>query len=139
MAPRRRTQKPTTQEMAEAYCRPGVGKDAIMFPVGDGVQPALDWMRRSQRANMQAQEKHGAAASWQLHMQNAAKEWVEVGTFGTVTDAARRIREMEGRDSGGIFLEMHVEIDFGTDDDAFAVLHHTGKRGLYGIRRARAN
>ena len=72
-------------------------------------------------------------------MTNAAKEWVEVGTFASVTDAARRIREIEGRDSGGIFLEMHVEIDFGTDEDAFGVLHHTGRRALYGIRRARAH
>jgi hypothetical protein len=71
----------------------------------------------------------------QLKMTNAAKEWIDVGTFDTVTDAARRIREIEGRASGGIFLEMHVEIDFGTDDEAFSVLHHTGMRALYGIRR----
>ena len=76
---------------------------------------------------------------WQLKMTNAAKEWVEVGTFDTVSAAARRIREIEGRPSGGIFLEMYVEINFGTDEDAFSVLHHTGRRGLYGIRRSRAN
>ena len=29
----------------------------------------------------------------QLKMTNAAKEWIEVGTFDTVTAAARRIRE----------------------------------------------
>jgi hypothetical protein len=51
-------------------------------------------------------------------MTNAAKEWIEVGTFDTVTAAARRIREIEGRSDGGIFLEMHVEIDFGTDEEA---------------------
>jgi hypothetical protein len=72
---------------------------------------------------------------WQLKMTNAAKEWIEVGTFDTVTAAARRIRELEGRSDGGIFLEMHVEIDCGTDEEAFSVLHHTGKRALYGIRR----
>ena len=72
---------------------------------------------------------------WRLKMTNAAKEWIEVGTFDTVTAAARRIREIEGRSDGGIFLEMHVEIDFGTDEEAFSVLHHTGKRALYGIRR----
>jgi hypothetical protein len=72
---------------------------------------------------------------WQLSMTNAAKEWTSVGTFDSVTAAARRIRELEGRQSGGIFLELHVEIDFGTDEDAFSVLHHTGRRALYGIRR----
>jgi hypothetical protein len=76
---------------------------------------------------------------WQLKMTNTAKEWVEVGTFETVTAAARRIRELEGRPTGGIFLEMYVEIDFGADEDAFSVLHHTGRRALYGIRRSRAN
>jgi hypothetical protein len=72
---------------------------------------------------------------WQLKMTNAAKEWVEVGAFDTVTDAARRIREIEGRPSGGIFLEMFVEIDAGTDAEAFNVLPHTGKQALYGIKR----
>jgi hypothetical protein len=72
---------------------------------------------------------------WQLSMTNTAKEWTSVGTFDSVTAAARRIRELEGRQSGGIFLELHVEIDFGTDDEAFSVLHHTGRRALYGIRR----
>jgi hypothetical protein len=33
---------------------------------------------------------------WQLKMTSAAKEWIEVGTFDTVTAAARRIRELEG-------------------------------------------
>ena len=76
---------------------------------------------------------------WQLKMTNAAKEWVEVGTFDTVTAAARRIREIEGRPSGGIFLEMYVEIDAGTDEEAFSVLQYTGQRALYGIRRGRTN
>jgi hypothetical protein len=59
---------------------------------------------------------------WQLMMTNAAKEWVEAGNFETVTAAARRIREIEGRATGGIFLRMLVEIDFGSDDEAFGHL-----------------
>jgi hypothetical protein len=75
---------------------------------------------------------------WQLHMKAPAdQEWVQVASFETVTAAARRIREIEGCASGGIFLEMHVEIDFGTDEDAFSILHHTGRKALYGIRRRR--
>jgi hypothetical protein len=34
---------------------------------------------------------------------------------------------------------MYFEIDFGDDEEAFSVLHHTGRRALYGIRRSRAN
>lgn len=73
----------------------------------------------------------------QLSMTNAAQEWIMIDNFETVTAVARRIRETEGRLSGGIFLEMHVEIDFGTDEDAFSVLPHTGRNALYGIRRRR--
>jgi hypothetical protein len=39
----------------------------------------------------------------------------------------------------GVFLEFHVDTELGTDEEAFSVLHHTGKRALYGIRRSRPN
>ena len=72
---------------------------------------------------------------WQLKMTNAAREWIEVGTFDTVTAAARRIRDIEGYRTAGVFLEIHVQTERGTDEEAFGVLHHTGRRALYGIRR----
>jgi hypothetical protein len=40
--------------------------------------------------------------TWQLSMTNAVKEWTSVATFGTVTAAARRIRDIEGYSSTGI-------------------------------------
>jgi hypothetical protein len=77
---------------------------------------------------------------WQLKMTNAAKEWVEVGTFDTVTEATRRIRELEDSDANGLFLEFYVETGhYGTDDEALRVFHYTGKRALYGIRRSKPN
>ena len=76
---------------------------------------------------------------WQLKMTNAAKEWVEIGTFETVTAAAARIRELEDYPTTGVFLEIHLDTEHGTDEEAFSVLHHTGCRALYGIRRRRAN
>ena len=75
---------------------------------------------------------------WQLRKTNAAKEWTSVGTFDSVTAAARRIREIEGYPNTGIFLEVHVDTELGTDLEAFSVLHHTGRKALYGLRR-RAN
>lgn len=77
--------------------------------------------------------------AWQLKMTNAAKEWIEVGTFDTVTAAARRIRELESYPITGVFFEMYVDTTLGTDEEAFGVLHHTGRRALYGIRRGRPN
>jgi hypothetical protein len=77
---------------------------------------------------------------WQLKMINTAKEWIDVGTFETVTAAARRITELEDNPANGIFLEFYVDTtEFGTDEEAFRVLHYTGRRALYGIRRSRAN
>ncbi|KAA5609574.1 hypothetical protein [Rhodovastum atsumiense] len=67
-------------------------------------------------------------------MTNAACEWVEAGTFESVTAAARRIREIEGI-SGNLFLQMLIEPDFGTDAEAFAHLEYTGKQALYVIKR----
>jgi hypothetical protein len=37
------------------------------------------------------------------------KDWMPVGTFGTVTEAARRIVELEGIPKSGLFLEFFVE------------------------------
>jgi len=76
---------------------------------------------------------------WQLRMTNTAKEWGVVGTFESVMAAARRIRELEGNQAHGLFFEIFVECDFGTDDEHFRVRHHTGKRVHYGIRRSRPN
>jgi hypothetical protein len=72
---------------------------------------------------------------WQLNMTNAIGEWVDGGTFKTVTDAARRICEIEGGVRGGIFLRMLVEIDHGSDDDAFGHLEHKGELSSYVIKR----
>ncbi len=72
---------------------------------------------------------------WQLSMTNAGKEWIEVGRFETVTAAARRIRQLEEYPNSGVFLEMHVDTTCGTDEEAFSVFHHTGRKALYGIRR----
>jgi hypothetical protein len=78
---------------------------------------------------------------WQLTMKTPAdKDWTPVATFATVTEAARRIVELEGIPKNGLFLEFYVETDeFGTDDEAFRVFHCTGKLALYGIKRSRAN
>jgi hypothetical protein len=77
---------------------------------------------------------------WQLRMTNAAKEWVEIDTFATVTEAARRIVQLEGVPKAGLFLEFYVETnEYGTDEEAFRVFHYTGKRALYGIKRSRPN
>ena len=65
---------------------------------------------------------------WQLTMKTPAdKDWLPVATFATVTEAARRIVELEGMPTNGLFLEFYVETNkFGTDDEAFRVFQYTG-------------
>ncbi len=72
---------------------------------------------------------------WQLAMTNERREWMTVGDFDTVTDAARRIRYLEGRTEGGIFLTALFEIDFGDDARALSHLEYSGTRALYAVKR----
>jgi hypothetical protein len=72
---------------------------------------------------------------WQLMMTNTAKEWVEAGSFETVTAAARRIRELEDYPVAGMFLETYVDTEHGSDEDALGRLEHTGRRAIYVIKR----
>ena len=76
---------------------------------------------------------------WLLAMTNAAKEWIEVGTFETVAAAAARILELEGSPATGVFFYFHVDSVFDSDEEAFRVLHHDGRRALYGVKRRRPN
>ncbi len=76
---------------------------------------------------------------WKLMMTNAAKEWVEAGHFGTVIEAARRIRELEDYPFTGVFLQIYADTEFGTDDESFGHLEHTGKRALYVVKRRGLN
>jgi hypothetical protein len=64
---------------------------------------------------------------WELRMKTPAdKDWMPAGSFDTVTEAARRIVELEGVPKNGLFLEFYVETDkFGTDEEAFRVFHYS--------------
>jgi hypothetical protein len=52
-----------------------------------------------------------------------------------MTAAARRIRELEDYPVTGVFLQMYVGTEFGTDEASFGHLEHTGKRALYVVKR----
>jgi hypothetical protein len=72
-------------------------------------------------------------------MTNAAKEWIEVGNFDSVTAASRGICEIEGRDARSVSGILRRSRGMGTDEEAFRVFHYTGKRALYGIKSTRPN
>jgi hypothetical protein len=66
-------------------------------------------------------------------MTNAAKEWIEVGNFDSVTVASRCICEIEDRDGDayGLFLEFYVETGSGAPTrKAFRVFHYPANVGF---------
>ena len=73
---------------------------------------------------------------WQLHMTGSGGGgWVLVDRFESVTEAARRIREIEDYPVTGVFLEIYVCTESGNDAEAFAHLEHKGRHALYVIKR----
>jgi hypothetical protein len=77
---------------------------------------------------------------WRLLMTDKARQWVEAGSFGSITASVRRIIEIEDHDGAGIHLEFHVctitNDDDANDADALGYLEYSGKRAIYGIKRA---
>lgn len=67
--------------------------------------------------------------------ENSAKEWVETESFGSMTAAVRRIREIEGYSVTGLFLEIHIETVHGSDEEALGHFEDKGRRALYVIKR----
>ena len=66
----------------------------------------------------------------------ADKDWMPAATFATVTEAARRIVELEGIPKNGLFLEFYVETnELGTDEEAFRVLGRSVRLCQHSSRR----
>lgn len=76
---------------------------------------------------------------WKLMMTNPGKEWVEAGSFETMTAAARRIRQIEEYDNPFFFLRVGVYTDDLDDAEALGHLEHDGKKALYVIKRQKMN
>jgi len=73
---------------------------------------------------------------WQLHMTNEKRDWVKVGRCETVGEAVRRITELEGSTSYGLFLRTYVD-PHSTDDEALSNLEYKGAKTAYVIKRER--
>lgn len=76
---------------------------------------------------------------WQLKTADRGEPWTQLGTFESVTAAARRIVELEGYPVSALFFELLIETKAGSEDDAFAHLEHTGRstERCYVIKRLR--
>lgn len=79
--------------------------------------------------------------SWKLSFcsktcPKADAKWIEIGAFDTVKEAAQRIRELEGYPVTGVFLEILVETERGSDEEFFGYLEHTGRDALYAVKRS---
>lgn len=76
---------------------------------------------------------------WHLKTAESGQTWVTVGSFDTLTAAARRIIEFGGCPVSGIFFEVPVETEAGDEDEAFGHLEHTAKLSncCYLVKRVR--
>ena len=74
---------------------------------------------------------------WQLSMHTKADdEWSDVGAFENLTAVAKRIIELDGENSNGVFFEFHVLATIPTPDcDCLAEFQHTGRNALFYVRR----
>jgi hypothetical protein len=66
---------------------------------------------------------------WHLKMAERGGASVTVGTFETVTAATKKLMELEGYTSYGVFFEIYIETGPGahSEQEAFGHLEHTGK------------
>jgi hypothetical protein len=64
-------------------------------------------------------------------MADRGKPWEMVGSFDSITAAARKIIELEAYPITGIFLEILIETgaEAASEQEAFGHLEHTGKNG----------
>jgi hypothetical protein len=72
---------------------------------------------------------------WRLFKTDAAKEWVEAGSFDSVRAAVRGIIEIEGSDKIGIHLETFVDTMDSTDEVALGHFEYSGRKSLYVVKR----
>jgi hypothetical protein len=91
--------------------------------------------RRSSRPLKSASSKR--KASWQLSMSTLhGRSWVPVGTFDSVTAAARCIGIIENDAGAPICLHIRVAADSGDDAETLGRLEHQGHLGrIYEILR----
>jgi hypothetical protein len=74
---------------------------------------------------------------WQLSMiKKDARDWAPVGLFATLREAARQIIVIEGSPGKGLFFEVHVETDYGTDAEALGYLEYSGRAANYVVKRS---
>jgi hypothetical protein len=76
---------------------------------------------------------------WHLKMAERGGEWVTIGSYETVASATRKLIELEGYTSYGVFFDIYIEIGPGahSETEAFGHLEHTGKntRRRYVVKR----
>lgn len=76
---------------------------------------------------------------WNLEVieQGQSKDWRREGTFATLKDAAKEIIRLENMPVTGLFLQMHVETNFGEDEEFLELFIFDGKNSSYTIRKSK--
>jgi hypothetical protein len=75
---------------------------------------------------------------WKLSRRdNKIKQWSELGEFQNISDAARRVLELEGDRLGALFFRVYVDPPFGKSDaEILCRLEYQSAKGFYLLQRA---
>ena len=68
---------------------------------------------------------------------NKIRQWAELGEFQSISDAARRLLELEGDPLGALFFRVYVDPP-GEKSDAqiLCLLEYQSEKGFYLLQRA---
>lgn len=78
---------------------------------------------------------------WNLEVRGErGTPFTELGTYASLTDAARVILQREGNPYGSLFFRLYVDPDSGlpnrdTDAEILSCLHYQGKKHFYKLWR----
>ena len=77
---------------------------------------------------------------WHLKMARRGGAWITVDNFETVAAAAKKIQELEGDGSYGVFFQIYIETGPGaqSEQESLGHLEHDGKNtgACYVVKRA---
>jgi hypothetical protein len=73
---------------------------------------------------------------WQLSVRDQNRQWADIGTFGDIAPAARRVLELEGEPRSALFFRVYADpLVEKSDAEILSRLEYQGAKGFYVLRR----
>ena len=73
---------------------------------------------------------------WLLSVRDQSRQWTDIGTFGDIAPAARRVLELEGDPKAALFFRVYADpLMEKSDAEILSRLEYQGAKGFYLLRR----